>query len=79
MEAEYGMRRQNPSYDAFISYSHHQDRMIAEALQSELQRFACLWYRPRALRIFRDTTSLSASPGLRPSIEQALEAGAWLT
>jgi MTH538 TIR-like domain (DUF1863) len=31
-----------------------------------------LWYRRRALRIFRDDTSLSATPSLWPSIEHAL-------
>jgi len=64
-------------YDAFVSYSHGQDQALARALQSELQRFARPWYRPRALRIFRDQTSLSASPGLWPSIEQALKDSSW--
>jgi WD40 repeat protein len=71
------MRHQNSGYDAFVSYSHLQDRALAEALQLELQRFACPWYRPRALRIFRDTTNLSASPGLWLSVEQGLNASSW--
>ncbi|MEV8510331.1 TIR domain-containing protein [Actinoplanes sp. NPDC051475] len=70
--------RANPQhFDAFISYSHAQDRLMAEALQSELQRFARPWYRPRALRVFRDTTSLAATPELWPSIERALAASEW--
>lgn len=71
------MARKVPGYDAFVSYSHDQDRVLAEALQSELQRFARPWYRARALRIFRDETNLSASPGLWPAIERALEASSW--
>jgi tetratricopeptide (TPR) repeat protein len=60
------------SYDAFISYSHSKDKPVAAALQSVLQRLGTPWYRRRALRIFRDDTSLSATPELWPSIEQAL-------
>ena len=60
------------SYDAFISYSHSKDKPVAAALQAVLQRLGKPWYRRRALRIFRDDTSLSATPELWPSIEQAL-------
>jgi len=60
------------SYDAFISYSHAADGKLAPAVQSALQRFAKPWYALRALRIFRDTTSLSATPELWGSIERAL-------
>jgi tetratricopeptide (TPR) repeat protein len=59
-------------YDAFISYSHAKDRPIASALQSAIQRLGKPWYRRRVLRLFRDDTSLSATPGLWPAIEQAL-------
>jgi tetratricopeptide (TPR) repeat protein len=59
-------------YDAFISYSHAKDRPIAAALQSTVQKLGKPWYRRRALRLFRDDTSLSASPQLWPSIERAL-------
>ena len=37
-----------------------------------MQRLGKPWYRRRALRVFRDDTSLSATPSLWPSIEQAL-------
>ena len=57
-------------YDAFISYSHAKDKPIASALQSVIQRLGKPWYRRRALRVFRDDTSLSATPSLWPSIEQ---------
>src|SRR5258708_2439682 len=59
-------------YDAFISYSHAKDKPIAAALQSVVQKLGKPWYRRRALRVFRDDTSLSATPHLWPAIEQAL-------
>jgi hypothetical protein len=37
-----------------------------------MQRLGKAWYRRRALRLFRDDTSLSATPELWRSIEQAL-------
>src|SRR5829696_491969 len=61
------------AYDAFISYSHAADGKLAPALQSALQRFAKPWYRRRALRIFRDQTSLAATPELWPTIQAALD------
>jgi WD40 repeat protein len=60
------------SYDAFVSYSHAADGRLAPALQAGLQSLAKPWYRRRALRVFRDKTSLSATPKLWPAIEQAL-------
>lgn len=71
------MRTSSAQYDAFISYSHQQERPLAEALQSELQRFARPWYLPRALRVFRDTTNLAATPELWPSIVDALSRSEW--
>ncbi|MCA1695324.1 MAG: TIR domain-containing protein, partial [Actinobacteria bacterium] len=65
-------------YDAFISYSHTLDGALASALQTGLERFAKPWYRPRALRVFRDTTNLSANPDLWSSIENALASSTWL-
>ena len=59
-------------YDGFISYSHAKDKPIAAALQSAIQKLGKPWYKRRALRLFRDDTSLSATPHLWPSIEQAL-------
>src|SRR5437764_4694056 len=60
-------------YDAFLSYSHAKDMPIAAALQSAVQKLGKPWYRRRALRVFRDDTSLSATPHLWSSIEQALD------
>lgn len=59
-------------YDAFISYSHAADGQLAPALQTGLQSLGKPWHRRRALRVFRDKTSLSATPELWPTIEQAL-------
>jgi WD40 repeat protein len=59
-------------YSAFISYSHAVDGKLAPALQSAVCRFGCPWYRRSVIRIFRDETDLSISPGLWSSIEKAL-------
>jgi hypothetical protein len=66
------------AYDAFISYSHAKDKAIATALQSVVQKLGKAWYRRRVLRVFRDDTSLSATPHLWPSIEQALSESRFL-
>ncbi len=65
-------------YDAFISYSHAKDKPIAAALQAVIQKLGKPWYRRRGLRVFRDDTSLSATPHLWPSIEQALSQSRYL-
>lgn len=61
------------SYDAFISYSHAADGKLASALGAELQRFGKPWYKRRSLNLFRNQTSLSATPALWAAIEQALQ------
>ena len=60
-------------YRGFISYSHAADDRLAPALQSGLHRFAKLWYRLRAMRVFRDKTGLAVTPELWGSIQKALE------
>jgi tetratricopeptide (TPR) repeat protein len=65
-------------YDAFISYSHARDKKIAAALQSVVQTLGKPWYKRRGLRLFRDDTSLSATPHLWPSIELALSQSPFL-
>jgi WD40 repeat protein len=60
-------------YDAFISYSHVADGKLAPRVQSGLHRFARPLFRFRALHVFRDQTSLSATPELWSSIEAALD------
>ena len=64
-------------YDGFISYSHAADGLLAPRLQSGLQRFAKPWWKRRALRVFRDESSLSANPHLWSSITEALDGSAW--
>jgi len=64
-------------YDGFISYSHAADGLLAPRLQAGLQRFAKPWWKRRALRVFRDETSLSANPHLWSSITEALDGSAW--
>ena len=59
-------------YDAFISYSHAADDSLAPALQSALRDFNKPMNRKSALHVFRDKTSLAASPGLWLTIEAAL-------
>ena len=61
------------AYDAFISYS-HADAVFAPVLQRGLQHLAKPWNRRRAMEVFRDETSLAASPGLWPAIQAALDA-----
>jgi WD40 repeat protein len=60
------------TYDAFISYNHAGDRPLAVAIQNGLQQFAKPWYRRRAMRVFRDESSLSATPELWSTIENVL-------
>ena len=59
-------------YNAFISYSHAADAPLARALQASLHLFAKPWNRLRALRVFRDSSSLAATAELWPSIVAAL-------
>lgn len=65
-------------YSAFLAGSDAGDGKLSRALQVALHRFAKPWYRLRATRVFHETTSLSASPGLWASIEMALRESAHL-
>ncbi|HSJ35201.1 MAG TPA: TIR domain-containing protein [Acidimicrobiia bacterium] len=64
-------------YDGFISYSHAADGLLAPRLQFALQRFAKPWWKRRAIRLFRDESSLSANPHLWSSITEALDSSPW--
>lgn len=64
-------------YDAFISYSHAEDRGVAQRLRAGAEKVAKPWYRPRALRVFLDVSSLAAEPALWPSVERALASSRW--
>src|SRR5262245_16305673 len=64
------------SYDSFISYA-SADGAFAPVLQRGLQRLARPWNRRSAMEVFRDETSLAATPGLWPEIQAALDASRW--
>ncbi len=59
-------------YDAFISYSWAKDRPLVAKLRKVLQSLGKPWWRRRALRVFLDDSSLSATPELWPAIERAM-------
>jgi TIR domain len=59
-------------FDAFISYSHAADGALAAALQQGLHRFAKPLFKLRAIRVFRDETTLAMTPRLWPEIEKAI-------
>ncbi|HEX7185187.1 MAG TPA: toll/interleukin-1 receptor domain-containing protein [Thermoanaerobaculia bacterium] len=61
----------NLLYKAFICYSRH-DVDLAVAIQRALQRYSKPWYKVRALRVFRDVSSLPLESNLWSSIERAL-------
>jgi WD40 repeat protein len=65
-------------FDGFISYSQSSDIEAARALQHGLERFARAWYKRRALRVFLDESSLSASPDIWESIHEKLCHSRWL-
>jgi WD40 repeat protein len=69
--------RAHDRFDAFVSYSHAADGLLAPRLQAALQTFAKPWWRRRALRVFRDESSLSANPHLWSSITTALDHAEW--
>jgi WD40 repeat protein len=69
-----GWVRDGRGYDAFISYSHAADGTLAPAAQRGLEALAKPLYQRRALRVFRDQTSLAVTPALWPTIQQAMEA-----
>jgi WD40 repeat protein len=75
--AERSAAKEAATFDGFISYSHAADGLLAPRLQSALQRFAKPWWTRRAVRIFRDESSLSANPHLWSSITKALDESAW--
>lgn len=65
-------------FDAFISYSHQADDVLAPALHRALHEFARPRFKKRALHVFRDQTTLSANPELWTAIEAALSSSRFL-
>ncbi|MGE0812931.1 MAG: toll/interleukin-1 receptor domain-containing protein [Vicinamibacterales bacterium] len=66
------------THDAFISYSHAADRPVAAALERGMERLARPLFALRAMDVFRDATSLAASPGLWTGLQAHLEGSRWL-
>lgn len=64
-------------HDAFISYSHSADGKLAAALERGLEKLAKPLLKLRALDVFRDQTSLTASPALWPGIVSHLSVSEW--
>ena len=64
-------------HDAFISYSHAVDGKLAAALENGLEKLAKPLLKLRALDVFRDQTSLTASPALWHGIVAHLEVSEW--
>ncbi|MEV4566192.1 TIR domain-containing protein [Nonomuraea sp. NPDC049419] len=61
-------------YDAFLSYTWKPDAPLVRAVRDALHRLARPWYRLRALRVFRDQSSMGSNSGLDRAIEDALDA-----
>jgi MTH538 TIR-like domain (DUF1863) len=73
-----GVVSEPDGFDAFISYSHAADGQLTPAVRLGMQAVGKKWNRRRASRIFCDQSSLSATPELWPTIEQALSASRFL-
>src|SRR5689334_11271144 len=69
--------RPAPGYASFTSCTHLEDDALTATLQAGLETFACPWYRPGTLRVFRDVRALAATPGLMTEIIDALSASRW--
>lgn len=65
-------------YDAFISYSHKADSELARTLQVRLERWARPWFSARTAKLFRDQTSLTATPHLWTTIAESLDKSRFL-
>lgn len=68
---------EQPDYDVFLSYS-SVDAPQARALELGLQRLARPWYRPRALRVFRDRAVLPAGDDTWAALQKRLDHSRWL-
>ena len=61
-----------PRFDAFISYAHGDAADMAAALEHGLERLARPWNRRRALNVYRDRSSLTASADLSESLRRTM-------
>ena len=65
------------TYDAFLSYSHH-DGAVAAGIQKGLHRIGRRVGQLNALRVFRDTTDLAANPNLWGKVTDAMDRSRYL-
>ena len=70
-------QQQSFLYDAFISYD-HDDRAVAHGIQRGLHRIGRRVGRLYALRVFRDSTDLTASPDLWGKVTEAMDRARYL-
>ena len=70
-------RRNEETYDAFISYAQQADKKLAKAIRGSLQSLAKPFWRARSMRVFLDTESL-ATGSLSASISNALSSSRFL-
>ncbi|MEZ5289679.1 MAG: toll/interleukin-1 receptor domain-containing protein [Vicinamibacterales bacterium] len=66
------------AHDAFISYSHAADQPVVAALERGMERLARPLFALRAMDVFRDASSLAASPGLWTGLQEHLARSRWL-
>ena len=66
-----------PSFDAFLSYSHH-DSAVARGVQRGLGAIGRRFGQLHALRVFRDSTDLTASPDLWGKVTAAMDTSRYL-
>lgn len=64
---------QSWTYNAFLSYSHSEHARLAGDVQRVLHSIARPWYRLRAVRVFRDKSSIAPTESLWNSIVEALQ------
>ena len=64
-------------YDAFISYD-HDDRPVAHGIQRGLHKIGRRVGQLHALRVFRDSTDLTASPDLWGKVTEAMDQSRYL-
>jgi hypothetical protein len=76
---EFSDRRQAQSflYDAFLSYD-HDDQPVAHGIQRGQHRIARRLGQLHALRVFRDSTDLTASPDLWGKVTEAMDRSRYL-
>lgn len=65
-------------YDAFISYSHDADGVLAPAIHDGLQKLAKPWNKRRSLNVFLDKSSLEVASDLKEALHKKLSSSHWL-